>query len=105
LIFLLDNSRRHDEDAQLPHEKQVEDVHDCLDHAFATGKNLFSSLFSFIIYFLLLAFYKNCLLDLTTNSSDVEYALNNIYQEHCEDIDLTPFVKAMCSHLSPDNQK
>jgi len=42
LIFLLDNSRRHDEDAQLPHEKQVEDVHDCLDHAFATGKNLFS---------------------------------------------------------------
>jgi hypothetical protein len=64
-------------------------------------------IFFFIIFicFFLLAFYKNCLQDLTTHRSDVEYALNNIYQEHCEDIDLTPFVKAMCSHLSLDNQK
>lgn len=50
----------------------------------------------------LLAFYKNCLLDLTTHRTDVDYALNTIYFEHCEDILLTPFLKAMCSHLSAD---
>ena len=55
--------------------------------------------------FSLLAFYKNCLLDLVTHRSDVEYALNTIYEEHYEDIDLTPFLKAMCSHLSIDDQK
>jgi len=38
-IFLLDNSRRHDEDAQFPHEKQVEAIRDSLDYAFATGKH------------------------------------------------------------------
>ncbi len=51
------------------------------------------------------AFYKNCLLELNTNRSDVEYALSTIYQEHYEDIDLTPFLKAMCSHLTLDNQE
>ncbi len=55
--------------------------------------------------FSLLAFYKNCLLDLVTHRSDVDHALNTIYQEHYEDISLTPFLKAMCSHLSIDDQK
>jgi hypothetical protein len=63
---------------------------------------IFSHHINFIDF--LLAFYKNCLLDLTTHRSDVEYALSTIYQEHYEDIDLTPFLKAMCSHLSLDNQ-
>jgi hypothetical protein len=56
-------------------------------------------------FFVFLAFYKNCLLDLNTHRSDVEYALSTIYQEHYEDIDLTSFLKAMCLHLSSDNQK
>jgi hypothetical protein len=55
--------------------------------------------------FIFLAFYKNCLLELTTHRSDVDYALSTIYQEHYEDIDLTAFLKAMCSHLTIDNQK
>ncbi|CAF0727285.1 unnamed protein product [Rotaria sordida] len=82
-----DNSRRHDDETVFPSEKLIEDMRDALDYAFAT------------------AFYKNCLLDLTTHRSDVEYALNTIYQEHYEDIDLTPFLKAMCSHLSNNEQK
>jgi hypothetical protein len=55
--------------------------------------------------YLFLAFYKNCLLDLSTHRSDVDYALSAIYQEHYEDIDLTPFLIAMCSHLSSDDQQ
>ena len=51
---------------------------------------------------LLLAFYKNCLLDLTTHRLDVESALSPTYQEHYEEIDLTAFLKAMCRHLSVD---
>ncbi|CAF3408781.1 unnamed protein product [Rotaria sp. Silwood1] len=82
-----DNSRRHDDDIAFPPEKLIEDMRDSLDYAFAT------------------AFYKNCLLDLTTNRSDVDYALNTIYQEHYEDIDLTPFLRAMCSHLSNNEEK
>lgn len=50
----------------------------------------------------LLAFYKNCLLDLTTHRLDVESALSPTYQEHYEEIDLTAFLKAMCRHLSVD---
>ena len=33
----LDNSRRHDEDTHLPHEKQIDDMRESLDYAFATG--------------------------------------------------------------------
>ncbi|CAF3845624.1 unnamed protein product, partial [Adineta steineri] len=82
-----DNSRRHDDDLPNHDDKQVENMRDLLHYVFAT------------------AFYKNCLLDLTTHRSDVEYALTIIYQEHYEDINLTPFLKAMCSHLSIDNSK
>ncbi|CAM4873794.1 unnamed protein product [Rotaria socialis] len=77
-----DNSRRHDDESLIPQEKLVQDMRDSIDYAIAT------------------AFYKNCLLDLTTNSSDVEYALNTIYRDHYEEIELTPFLKAMCAHLS-----
>jgi hypothetical protein len=47
IIFLLDNSRRHEDETPFPHEKQIEDMRDSLDYAFATGKNFsfFSSLF------------------------------------------------------------
>ncbi|CAF2646870.1 unnamed protein product [Rotaria sp. Silwood2] len=82
-----DNSRRHDDETTFPPEKLTEDMRDSLDYTFAT------------------AFYKNCLLDLTTHRSDVDYALSTIYQEHYEDIDLTPFLRAMCSHLSNNEQK
>ncbi|CAF3840940.1 unnamed protein product [Rotaria magnacalcarata] len=77
-----DNSRRHDDESLIPQEKLVEDMRYSIDYAVAT------------------AFYKNCLLDLTTNRSDVEYALNTIYHEHYEEIELTPFLKAMCAHFS-----
>ena len=99
LVCFSDNSRRHEEDLHLPHEKQIEDVRDSLDYAFATGKTPLS-LFPSFSSLSLLAFYKNCLLELHTHCSDVDYALSTIYQEHYEDIDLTPFLKAMCSHLS-----
>ncbi|CAF0736616.1 unnamed protein product [Adineta ricciae] len=79
-----DNSRRYDEDNPFPDDKQVENMRESLDYAFAT------------------AFYKNCLLDLTTHRNDIDHALNAIYFDHCEDIDLTSFLKAMCSHLSDD---
>ncbi len=36
-FLLLDNSRRHDEDTHLPHEKQIDDMRESLDYAFATG--------------------------------------------------------------------
>lgn len=86
-----ENSRRHDDEQVIVPDKQLEEMRESmretLDYAFAT------------------AFYKNCLLDLTTHRSDVEYALNTIYQEHCEDIDLTSFLKAMCSHLSTEQDR
>ena len=49
IIFLLDNSRRHEEETQFPHEKKIEDMRDSLDYAFATSKNVF---FFFLISFL-----------------------------------------------------
>lgn len=77
-------------------------VNHLIMHLLLVKKSLIFFNHIFVFY---LAFYKNCLLDLTTNRSDVEYALSTIYQEHYEDIDLTPFLKAMCSHISPDNQE
>ena len=68
-------------------------------------KSFIINSFVYIFFFVFIAFYKNCLLDLNTHRSDVEYALSTIYQEHYEDIDLTAFLKAMCSHVSFDHQK
>ena len=52
------------------------------------------------IHLIVLGFYKNCLLDLTTHRSDIEYALHVIYSDHFEKIDLTSFLRAVCLHLS-----
>jgi hypothetical protein len=49
-LTFVDNSRRHEEDSQIPHEKQVEDMRDSLDYAFATGKKSFTIII--LIYFL-----------------------------------------------------
>ncbi|UJR27028.1 hypothetical protein I4U23_008332 [Adineta vaga] len=79
-----DNSRRFDEEHSFPDDKQVETLRESFDYAFAT------------------AFYKNCLFELITHRTDIDHALNTIYFDHCEDIELTSFLKAMCSHLSDD---
>ena len=102
-FLLLDDSRRHDENTSfLP--KQIGYIHDSFEYAFAIGKNIFLIINYFNLFYLA-AFYKNCLLKLTTHRSDVEYALNSIYQEQCEDIDLTPFLQAICSHMATNETK
>lgn len=110
----LDNSRRQDDELPFSHNKQADDMRDSLDYTFATGLSLsllfflsmiFIRMKNFLRFSTFLAFYRNCLLELNTHRSDVDYALNNIYREHYEDIDLTEFLRAICQHFNRDAEK